>query len=220
MALSLIMTSIFSALPYLVRNAAGSVIAGIFVVIAFIALLLLAIRAFYPRSTFSSASIFTAAVLAVLLSLQFVPMCACIAMKWRVDDFREWLDDSIVHPQLYEVPRAILPEESTQIVERATREYPVLGLLFCSGKFTGYDTSNIAGVIADELDSELNRMIGWMLVISLAETALGAFIIIRMLDARASRRSRERATRLTGRAGAGSRSRRGRPGVSSRTVRR
>ncbi len=56
MALSLIMTSIFSALPYLVRNAAGSVIAGIFVVIAFIALLLLAIRAFYPRSTFSSAS--------------------------------------------------------------------------------------------------------------------------------------------------------------------
>lgn len=214
---SMIAAGIFTALSYLVQHAFWSVVAGVLIVIAFVALLLLLVRGFYPKSTFSPASMVTAGILTVLLWFQFVPLCAAIGLKWKAADFKEWLDESVIHPEQYAVPREVLPEESREIVEKAVEEYPIMGMLFSSGLFEGFDTSNLAQGMYDELNRELNRMILNRLLISLALTAVGALIIIKLQDRQARARSHARQARRTSRPGSGSgRTRRPGPRTGSR----
>lgn len=215
MNLTAIITGIFSGLPYLFHHAAWSVVAGILVVVAFIALLLLLVRGFYPRATFLPGSLVTAGVLGILLCFQFIPICAAFGLKSKLSDMKEWLNTEIIHPEQYVIPQQVDEAESTEIVKQAVDEYPIMGMLFSSGWFKGYDTSNLAEGICDEVNSELNKMIWKLLLISFIETVVGAFIIIRIEGQRMDRRSRQRHSVRAG-AGPGGTCRTARPGTRRR----
>ena len=182
MKLSLILSSLmdnFLILPEIMRHAGWSVVVGILLAVAFVGLLLFLIRGFYPKSTFSPLSMVTAVLLGLLLCLEFIPLCASVALKWRLDDFELWINENVVHPELFKIPEEVTTEESKEIIKKAVDEYPILGVIVGSGEFTGFDTSNIASAMKDELNSFLNRIIIKLLLIALVETAFCAFVIIK-----------------------------------------
>lgn len=182
MKISLILISLmdnFLILPEILRHAGWSVVVGILLAVAFVGLLLFLIRGFYPKSTFKPMSIATAVVLGLLLCLEFIPLCASVALKWRLDDFEMWINENVVHPELYKIPKEVTTEESKEIIQQAVNEYPILGVLVGSGEFTGFNTSSIAAAMKDELNIFLNRIILKLILIALLETAVCAFVIIK-----------------------------------------
>lgn len=199
----------FQILSEIMHYAGWSILIGIFIAATFVVLLLLLVRGFYPKSTFSTASVVSSVMLGFLLSIQFIPACASIALKSNLGNFETWLNENVIHPELYVVPEEISREESHEIVDEAVREYPMLGTLVGSGEFIGYNTDNIAHAITETLRDFLNWLIIKLLLVALVETMIFAFLIIRMQDKAAGRRVRQRALAREGISG-GSR-RRSRP---------
>lgn len=182
MTLSMILNGLFDnlmILPEIMRHAGWSVVAGIFIAVVFVGLLLFLIRGFYPKATFSPLSIVASVILGVLLCLEFIPLFASIALKWRLNDFEIWVNENVIHPEQFQVPIDITAEESHEIVRQAVDRYPILGVLVGSGEFTGFNTSNIAHAMKEELNSFLNQIILKLLLIALAETVVFAFVIIK-----------------------------------------
>lgn len=183
----------FLILPEIMHYAGWSVAVGIVIAVAFVLLLFAIIRGFYPKKVFSPASIIIGIVLCILLCIQFIPLCASIALKRQISNFEVWLTEYVIHPENYPVPLPVTTEESTKIVEQAVEEYPILGTLIGSGEFTGFDTSNLAHGIAQELNSYLNKLILKLLLVALLETSICAFIIVRNQAKIMNRRARMRA---------------------------
>lgn len=181
-------------LPEIMRHAGWSIVVGILIAAGLVALLLFLIRGFYPKKTFSPVSLITSGFLGILLCLQFIPMCASIALKWKIPHFEMWINETIIHPESYPIPKNISKEQSTEIVEMAVEQYPILGTLVGSGEFTGFNTSNIAHAMAEELNRFLNRIIIKLLLVAVIETAVCAFIIIKSMGKDMNRRIRDRAS--------------------------
>lgn len=196
MIATIILSSIFDGfliLPEIMHYAGWSVAIGIIIAVAFVLLLFAIIRGFYPKTVFSSLSISVGILLGILLCIQFIPLCASIALKRQIDNFEIWLTENVIHPENYPVPQQISTEESTEIIEKAVAEYPIFGTLIGSGEFTGFDTSNLAHAIAKELNSYLNRLIAKLLIVALLETVICAFIIVRSQSKKMKNRAKRRA---------------------------
>lgn len=182
-----------SFLSEIIHHAGWSVAVGIVIALAFVGLLFLLVRGFYPKSVFSPLSIVIGILLSIVLCFEFVPLCAAIALKGQISQFEVWLDENAIHPEDYAVPVPVTTEESTEIIERAVEEYPILGILIGSGEFTGFDTSNLAHAIASELNSYLNRLILKLVIVALVATSIGALLIVRTTGRKMDRRVRMRA---------------------------
>ncbi len=193
---TLILDSLFDGfliLPEIMHYAGWSVAVGIIIAVAFVALLFGIIRGFYPKAVFSPASIAVGVILGILLCLQFIPLCASIALKRQVDNFEIWINESVIHPEEYSVALPVSKEEASEIINKAIEEYPIFGTLIGSGEFSGFDTSTIAHGMADELNSFLNRLIAKLLIVAFLETAICAFIIVRSQSKKMNRRASTRA---------------------------
>lgn len=181
MIINFLLNSIFDGFlifPEIIHYAGWSVAIGIIITIAFVGLLFSIIRGFYPKSTFSPASIIVGVILGILLCLQFIPLYASFALKGQIGHFETWISESIIHTENYPIPVPITTEKSTEIIHRAIEEYPTFGTIIGSGEFTGFNTSNLAPAIAQELNSYLNRIITKLLIIAFLETAICAFLIV------------------------------------------
>lgn len=193
---TIILNSLFDGfliLPEILHYAGWSVAVGIIIAVAFVALLFAIVRGFYPKTVFSPGSIVVGIILGILLCLQFIPLCASIALKRQVDNFEIWVNESVIHPEEYSIAMPVSSEEASQIINKAIDEYPIFGTLIGSGEFTGFDTSTIAHAMADELNSFLNRLIAKLLIVALLETAICAFIIVRFQSKKMNRRASTRA---------------------------
>jgi len=162
----------------IIQYAFGSLVVGLVLAIGLVALLFFLIRGFYPKRTFSPLSILAGLVLTILLIFRLVPMCGAIALKWKCDDVKEWLDTEVVHPESYDTPRAISAEESEQLIEELIERYPIVDTFVGSGLFEGYDTSNISEAISDTLDSFLTPFVWKAVLWSLAYVIIAAAIVV------------------------------------------
>lgn len=189
---------VFSIIPELIEHAAWSIGVGILIVALFVSFLILIIRGCYPRSTFSPISVIVTGILSILLCFQSVPLCAAIGLKWHLDDMRDWINETVIQPENYLISEPISPEESTQIVDEAVKNYPLMGIMFDGGWFEGYNTFNIAEGIANEASRCLNDYILQKLLVAFVETAIGAFVIVKTID-RAVTNKRNRRRQIAGR---------------------
>lgn len=189
---------IFSIIPELIEHAAWSIGVGILIVALFVSFLILIIRGCYPRSTFSPISIVVTGILSILLSFQSVPLCAAIGLKCHLDDMCDWINETVIHPEIYAEAEPITPEVSTQIVDEAVKNYPLMGIMFDGGWFEGYNTFNLAEAIANEANRCLNEYILQKLLVAFVETVIGAFVIVKTID-RAVTNKRNRRRQIAGR---------------------
>lgn len=168
----------FPLLSEIIRYSFGSMILGVILTLSFVFLLFFIIRGFFPKSTFSPLSLFTGAVLVILLIPQMITLCGAVALKSMTGDVAQWLDQNLIHSNEYAVPAAISTMQSTEIVDVLIHRFPLVDYFVGSGVFEGYDTSNICMAIADELNSHLNKYIlealGWSLLYLMA----GAFVVV------------------------------------------
>lgn len=161
----------------IITYAIGSLFIGIALAVLLTFALFWIIRACYPRSTFSMLSIITGIILVILLSYQMISMCGAIGMKWKCDDFEVYINNMIPEDELI-YPRSLSKQETHQMMDQAIEEFPLIGYYVGWGDFWGYDTSNIAHVMADTVNDFLNQFIWEALLWSLIETLLAAIIVV------------------------------------------
>ena len=168
----------FSLIWDILHYAIGSLFLGILLTIALVGLLFFLIKGFYSKRAFSPLSIVAGLILGFILTFQIVPLCGAVALKWKCHDMKEWLDENLIHPEQYLVPRTVSLEESQAIVEEVIERYPIVDSFVNGGTFVGYDTSNISQVMVDTLDDFLNPFIYKALGWSIFFTILTAVIVV------------------------------------------
>ncbi len=168
----------FGLLWDIIHYAIGSLFVGLILTCALVGLLFFIIKGFYTKRAFSGLSIVAGLVLTLILPFQIIPMCGAIALKWKCQDLKEWVDENLVHPEQYLVPREISSEESQELVQEIIEQYPIVDSFVGSGIFEGYDTSNISQAIADTLNDFLNPFIYKALGWSIFFVVLTAVIVV------------------------------------------
>lgn len=161
----------------IITYAIGSLVLGIVLAVLLTIALFWIIRACYPRSTFSVLSIITGIILVILLSYQMISMCGAIGLKWKCDEFEVYINNMIPEEELL-YPRTLSKQETHHMMDQAIEEFPLIGYYVGWGDFWGYDTSNIAKVMADTVNDFLNQFIWEALLWSLIETLLAAVIVV------------------------------------------
>lgn len=154
---------------------------GILFTILGVVLLFFIIKGFYRNSTFTVLSFVVAAVLFVLLSLQSILLCGAVKIKSMSDDMRMAINQCL--PE-YWINKAVelTPGECQDLLDNVIDEYPLVGYYVDWADFKGYDTTNIADAMIDEMNSFMNKFIwkriGWSLLFIFS----GAFIVIKTMD--------------------------------------
>lgn len=174
----------------ILHHALDCLFIGILLTVLGVGLLFFLIKGFYRNSTFTPLSLVVAFVLLILLSLQSIMLCGAVKVKSMSDDVRMAINQCL--PE-YWINKAveITPAEGQELLDHVIDEYPLVGYYVDMADFKGYDTTNIADAMTDEMNSFMNKFIwkrvGWCLLFIIT----GAFIVIKTMDVvHAVRRSR------------------------------
>lgn len=195
-----------SLLYDILTYSAGSLIIGLTVTLLLVGLLFFIIKGFFPQSTFSPLSIVVGIVLTFFLGYRMVTMCGAISLKWMCDDFETYINGLIPDEMLQEAV-SLSETDTDMIIDKSIKEFPILSQFIDSGTFVGYNTSNIAKVMAETLNDYLNQFIWqsllWSIVYLLIAAALVVWTLKKQWDYRISsskgRSSRRHTTGFSGR---------------------
>lgn len=165
----------------ILHHALDCLFLGILFTIIGVGLLFFLIKGFYRNAAFTPLSLIVAVVLLVLLSLQSIMLCGAVKIKSLSDDMRMTINQCL--PDYWDNRAVELsPGECQELLDNVIDEYPLVGYYVDMADFKGYDTTNIADAMIDEMNSVMNKFIwkrvGWSLLFILS----GAFIVIKTMD--------------------------------------
>lgn len=169
--------STFGLLHDIFTYSAGSLVIGVLLTIAFVVLLFVIIKGFFPKSAFSPLSIVVGVIFACFLGYRMVSLCGAVSLKWMCDDFEEYMT-SLIPPELRAADMPVDKEFTDQMMGRALDEFPIFSSFVGSGTFEGMSMSEVAHVMADTLNSFLNQFILEAILWSLFYLAVAAALVV------------------------------------------
>lgn len=177
------------ALYNILSYSIGSLFIGVLLTAVGIILMFVLIRGWWRNCQFSAVSYVAGVVLFFFLSFQSVLICGAITIKSYADDVYRQINTLI---ESVEQSHCFSKEESQQVLERITDEYPLVGYYVGGADFTNHTPQTLAGAMVDELHSFMNKFIMRRVLWSLLFITVGAIAVIKTI-------SREYATARRGR---------------------
>ena len=167
----------------------GSLFIGVLLTLVGVILMFVLIRGWWRNCQFTPVSYVAGVVLFFFLAFQSVLICGAITIKSYADDVEDQISSII---ESVDADHYFNKEETQQMLEKITEEYPLVGYYIGGANFTNHTPQTLAKAMVDELHRFMNRYIMRRVLWSLLFITVGAIVVIKTI-------SREYATARRGR---------------------
>ena len=157
----------------------GNLFLGIFLTIVGVLLMFFIIQSWYRNSKFSVISYIVGAILFLFLSYQSVLLCGSVTVKSYCDDV-----ETAINGWVSPIPENIsfTQSDSQLILEKITKEWPLVGYFVGGADFTGHTSADIAESMMDELKVFMNWFILRRVLWSVLFIVISAALVIKTMD--------------------------------------
>lgn len=177
------------ALYDILRYSFSSVIWGILIAVACMALFVFLIKGWYKDATFSPISYVIGAVLFLFLSFQ----CVLIVGSLKIIDTTDYYETEITRivDSTYDKTDEVTMGQADDIIQVIIDRFPLLKYYISGGEFSGFTAKELPHAMADELRSFMRWYIFRRILWCLGFVIIGAVCVIRSLtrNYKSSRRS-------------------------------
>lgn len=168
------------ALFEILRYSFSSVIWGILIAVACMALFVFLIKGWYKDATFSPVSYAIGTILFLLLSFQSILIVGSLKIISMTDEYEQRIS-SIVE-EAYSPSVMLSGPETSNVIGNIIEEFPILNYYIDGGEFSGYTAKELPHVIADELRSFMRWYIFRRILWCLGFVIVGAICVIKTLS--------------------------------------
>lgn len=168
------------ALYDILRYSFSSVIWGILIAVACMALFVFLIKGWYKDATFSPISYIIGAVLFLFLSIQ----CILIVGSLKIIDTTDYYETEIsrIVDSAYDAADEVTMGQADDIIQVIIDRFPLLQYYISSGEFSGFTAKELPHAMADELRSFMRWYIFRRILWCLGFVIVGAVCVIRSLS--------------------------------------
>ena len=166
----------------ILRYSFSSIIWGILISVACMALFIFLIKGWYKDATFSPISYIIGVVLFIFLSIQ----CILTIGSLKILDTTDYYEVQIANivEKTYDAADEVTMGNAADIIKSVIDQHPLLQYYISGGEFTGFTAKELPHAIADELRSFMHWYIFRRILWCLGFVIIGAFLVIRSLDKR------------------------------------
>ena len=158
----------------------SSVIWGLLIAIACMALFVFLIKGWYKDATFSPVSYIIGAILFIFLSFQCVLIVGSLKIISMTDDYEQRIT-SIVE-SVYSPSDMVSMPQASDVIDTIIEEFPILEYYIGGGEFSGFTAEQLPHAMADELRSFMRWYIFRRILWCLGFVIVGAVCVIRSLS--------------------------------------
>lgn len=173
----------------ILSNSIGSLIIGLLLTAAAMALMFFIIKSWYKHNTFTPLSYIVGAVLFLILSFHASIICGAITIKGYGDDAERLINGYV---SALDADALLSADDSQAIIERLGEDLPLVEYYADYADFHGHTPSTIAAAMNDELQSFMNEYILKHVLWLLFFAVVGAFCIIRTTERGLASRGRSK----------------------------
>lgn len=168
------------ALYDILRYSFSSVIWGILIAVACMALFVFLIKGWYKDATFSPISYIIGAVLFLFLSIQ----CILIVGSLKIIDTTDYYETEIsrIVNSAYDAADEVTMGQADDIIQVIIDRFPLLQYYIGGGEFSGFTAKELPHAMADELRSFMRWYIFRRILWCLGFVIVGAVCVIRSLS--------------------------------------
>lgn len=158
----------------------SSVIWGLLIAIACMALFVFLIKGWYKDATFSPVSYIIGAILFIFLSFQCVLIVGSLKIISMTDDYEQCIT-SIVE-SVYSPSDMVSMPQASDVIDTIIDEFPILEYYIGGGEFSGFTAAQLPHAMADELRSFMRWYIFRRILWCLGFVIVGAICVIKSLS--------------------------------------
>ena len=164
----------------ILRYSFSSMIWGILIAVACIALFVFLIKGWYKDATFSPISYVVGAILFLFLSFQCILIVGSLKIISMTDEYEQRIT-SIVESAYSPSDMVSMPQAS-DVIDTIIDEFPILEYYIGGGEFSGFTAEQLPHAIADELRSFMRWFIFRRILWCLGFVIVGAICVIKSLS--------------------------------------
>lgn len=158
----------------------SSVIWGLLIAIACMALFVFLIKGWYKDATFSPVSYIIGAILFIFLSFQCVLIVGSLKIISMTDDYEQRIT-SIVE-SVYSPSDMVSMPQASDVIDTIIDEFPILEYYIGGGEFSGFTAAQLPHAMADELRSFMRWYIFRRILWCLGFVIVGDICVIKSLS--------------------------------------
>lgn len=164
----------------ILRYSFSSMIWGILIAVACMALFVFLIKGWYKDATFSPISYVVGAILFMFLSFQ----CVLIVGSLKILDTTDYYEMEITHivDSTYDSVDEVSMGQADEIIQVIIDRFPLLQYYISGGEFSGFTAKELPHAMADELRSFMHWYIFRRILWCLGFVIVGAVCVIRSLS--------------------------------------
>jgi hypothetical protein len=168
------------ALVDILRYSISSVIWGILIAVACMALFVFLIKGWYKDVTFSPVSYVIGVILFLFLSFQ----CILIVGSLKILDTTDYYETEIsrIVDSAYDAADEVTMGQADEIIQVIIERFPLLQYYIGGGEFSGFTAKELPHAMADELRSFMRWYIFRRILWCLGFVIVGAVCVIRSLS--------------------------------------
>ncbi len=202
------------ALVDIIQFSFSSIIWGILIAVACMALFVFIIKGWWKNALFTIWSYLIGIVLFLLLAFQCTLIVGSIKIINTTEEYEEYFTEIV--NSAYEGWEEVSEEEADVVIKKAIAKYPLLSYYISGGEFSGYNAKQLPKAMADELISFMSAYIGRRLLWCLGFVLVAGLIGIKTINKNNRSARADRTERLSARSSRPAVGRERRPHISTR----
>ena len=164
----------------ILRYSFSSMVWGVLIAIACMALFVFLIKGWYKDASFSPISYIVGVLLFLLLSFQCILVVGSLKIIDMSDEYEERI--SMIVDSSYSPSEEVSQSQASDVIEAIISEYPILQYYISGGEFSGFTANELPHAIAQELRSFMRWYIFRRILWCLGFVIVGAVCVIKSMS--------------------------------------
>lgn len=164
----------------ILRYSFSSMIWGILIAVACMALFVFLIKGWYKDATFSPISYTVGAILFLFLSFQCILVVGSLKIISMTDEYEQHITNIV--ESVYSPSEEVSMSQASEVIDTIINEFPILEYYIGGGEFSGFTASQLPHAMADELRSFMRWYILRRILWCLGFVIVGAICVIKSLS--------------------------------------
>lgn len=164
----------------ILRYSFSSMIWGILIAVACMALFVFLIKGWYKDATFSPISYAVGATLFLFLSFQCILIVGSLKIISMTDEYEQRITNIV--ESAYSPSDMVSMPQASDVIDTIIEEFPILEYYIVGGEFSGFTAEQLPHAMADELRSFMRWYIFRRILWCLGFVIVGAICVIKSLS--------------------------------------
>ena len=164
----------------ILRYSFSSMIWGILIAVACMALFVFLIKGWYKDATFSPISYAVGAILFLFLSFQCILIVGSLKIISMTDEYEQRIANIV--ESVYSSSEEVSMSQASDVIDTIIDEFPILEYYIGGGEFSGFTAEQLPHAMADELRSFMRWYIIRRILWCFGFVIVGAICVIKSLS--------------------------------------